>query len=222
MISHLLIDLDDTLYPTDSGVWSAISSRISEFMRVKLGMSPLEIRDARARYSRSFGTSLAGLMADHGIGADEYLAFVHDIPIEDMVQPDSKLREMLAGLPQHKAVFTNASRWHAERVLRSLTVDDIFDQIISIETLDLVNKPELAAYTRALEVMDYQPDPSDCLFADDRLKNLIPAARLGMTTVLVGNTVDAPHKIDHSIERIHELTAAIPLLLEGTGTHGVA
>ena len=222
MISHLLIDLDDTLYATDSGVWPAISSRISEFMRTKLGMAPQEIQDARARYTRSFGTSLAGLMADHAIAAEEYLAFVHDIPIDSMVQPDPELREMLAKLPQYKAVFTNASRAHAQRVLRALEVSDLFDQIISIETLGLVNKPELAAYTRALSAMESTPEASSCLFADDRVQNLIPASRLGMTTVLVNRKAEAPPEIDHSIERIHKLTATIPALLESAEDHGVA
>lgn len=221
VIRHLLFDLDDTLYPADSGVWPAISQRISEYMRTQLGMAPAEIREARTHYARSFGTTLSGLIADYGVDPEGYLDFVHNVSAQDLIPADAALRALLDGLPQQKAVFTNASRRHAIRVLRALGVADQFETVIAIEDLELVNKPELGAYTRALRAIG-QPDPTECLFVDDRSRNLIPAGRLGMTTVLVGERGELRDGIDHSIARVHDLTNAVPDLLKHGDSHGMA
>lgn len=213
MFSTLLFDLDDTLYPSGNGVWTAISNRISTYMERRVGLNPADIRRVRARYARSFGTSLAGLMADYDVDPDDYLAFVHDIPLERFIRPDAELRAMLRGLPQTKAVFTNASRAHAERALALLGVADLFDQIIAIEALDLVNKPELGAYTRALDYLD-RPEPETCLLVDDRAINLLPASKLGMTTVLVDRDGYTGDGVDYAIPKVHDLMRTVPRLEE--------
>lgn len=213
MIRHLLIDLDDTLYPANNGVWPAISERISAYMETRLELPADEVDSARARYARAFGTTLAGLMADYQIDPDEYLEYVHDIPLDRFVQPDPALRRALARLPQEKSVFTNASRGHAARTLQLLGVQDLFQRIISIEALDLINKPELGAYTRVLDLLE-RPDPAACAFADDRVRNLQPAARLGMTTVLVDGAGNPGDGVHFAVARVHELAEAVPALLE--------
>lgn len=214
MISTLLFDLDDTLYPSGNGVWRAISDRISAYMERRIGLTPTETRTLRARYARSFGTTLAGLMADYDVEPENYLAFVHDVPLERYIKPDPELRSMLTALPQTKAVFTNASRAHAERSLGILGVEDLIDQIIAIEALDLVNKPELGAYTRALGHLG-RPEPESCLLVDDRAVNLVPASRLGMTTVLVDRDGYAGDGVDYAIPQIHDLTRTVPRLHDG-------
>ncbi len=213
MIRHLLIDLDDTLYPANNGVWPAISERINAYMTTRLELAADEVASARARYARAFGTTLAGLMADYQIDPDEYLEYVHDIPLDQFVRPDPALRTALSRLPQEKSVFTNASRGHAVRTLQLLGVQDLFERIISIESLELVNKPELGAYTRVLELLE-RPDPTACAFADDRVRNLEPAARLGMTTVLVDGAGQTGDGVHYAISHVHELAEAIPALLE--------
>ncbi len=214
MFSTLLFDLDDTLYPHDNGVWRAISGRISAYMQQRIGLSSAETRRLRSRYARSFGTTLTGLMADYEVDPADYLGFVHDIPLDSYIQPDEELRSMLSALPQTKAVFTNASRAHAERALELLGVADLIDHLIAIETLDLVNKPELAAYTRALGYLG-RPEPDTCLLADDRAMNLTPASKLGMTTVLVDRDGYTGDGVDYAIARIHDLPRTVPKLWDG-------
>ncbi len=114
-------------------------------------------------------------------------------------------------MPQPKAVFTNASRGHAQRVLSQLGVENHFDRIIAIEDTGLVNKPELRAYTRALELVGLT-DGENSLFADDRPENLKPAAGLGMTTVLVSRRNNPEDYIDYQIQTITQLPQAIPEL----------
>jgi putative hydrolase of the HAD superfamily len=204
----LFIDLDDTLYPHDNGVWHAISGRIQEYLIQRLGLDPIEADRVRANYLTQFGTTLNGLRANYDIDPHDYLDFVHDIPLETMLHPDARLREILKTTPYHKIIFTNSSREHALRVLKSLDIADQIEQIIDILSLEFVNKPDPGAYTRAL-TLSGDPDPRDCTMIDDRLANLIPAGQLGFTTILVGSNLDG-HQADFQIASIH----ALPDILE--------
>ncbi len=207
----ILFDLDDTLYPSSSGVWQAIGERINEYMR-RLGIPADDVPRLREEYFHTYGTTLNGLVALHHIQPEDYLDFVHDLPLEDMLQPDARLRRMLESLPQRRVVFTNASRKHAERVLQCLGVLHAVDAIVDILTLDLCNKPRPEAYRRALDIVG-EADPQACVAVDDLPINLQTAKRLGMTTVLVGNH-RAAEGVDRRIPRITELTRALPDLLQ--------
>lgn len=207
----LFLDLDDTLYPGSSGVWQAIGVRIHEYMVQRVGIAPEDADRLRGTYLDAYGTTLNGLVANFHVDPHDYLEFVHDIPVEEMLEPDPSLRQMLASLAQRKVVFTNANRRHADRVLKRLGIADVINTIADLFALEMTNKPEAAAYRKAMALAG-EPDPTACVIVDDMLRNLIPAGRLGMTTVLISsNDVHAP--VDRRIASIHELTAALPELL---------
>ena len=207
-LKTLFIDLDDTLYPSNSGVWPAISERIDLYLINRLAIGPQKAQDLRRRYRRSFGTTLAGLMADHEIDPADYLQFVHDVPIERYVKADPALAYGLAGLPHAKWVFTNASRRHAQRVLAALGLAGTFQGVIAIEDLDYRNKPDLVAYRRALKLAG-AVSSAGCLLADDRWQNLKPARQLGMHTVLVGHRSPDQEGVDHWIDQIGLLPSVV-------------
>lgn len=208
----ILFDLDDTLYPSSSGVWQAIGERINEYMRHRVGIPPQDVPRLREEYFRTYGTTLNGLVALYRIQPEDYLDFVHDLPIEDKLQPNPELRFMLESLPQRRVVFTNASRKHAERVLECLGVRHAIDAIVDILALELCNKPRPEAFRRALNIVG-EPDPQACVAVDDLPSNLQTAKSLGMTTVLVGNHY-ADAGIDRRIPRVTELLRALPELLQ--------
>jgi putative hydrolase of the HAD superfamily len=205
----LLFDLDDTLYPRDSGVWEAIRERINAFISGGLSLPGEEAHELRSRYLKRYGATLNGLMANHDIDPLDYLRFVHDVPIEKLISPDPVLREMLVHLPQKKVIFTNSYAGHAHRILTRLGVRDLFPVIIDIIALEFHNKPDPVAYPMALRLSG-DIDPRGSLLIDDRAVNLSPGADLGMRTVLVG---DSSHfdsfQPDLSITDIHQLSAAI-------------
>jgi putative hydrolase of the HAD superfamily len=207
----VFFDLDDTLYPPSCGVWPAIGERIQAFLMDRLGVTYDEATRIRRGYFEKYGTTLNGLWHNHSVDPSDYLAFVHDVPLEEMIQPDPDLRAMLQALPQKRIVFTNANRQHAERVIACLDVSPEIDQIVDLFALEMVNKPEAAAYERALKLAG-ESDPHRCILADDLPRNLAPAKALGMTTVLVG-----PERqdgvADFQIERIADLTRAVPGLV---------
>jgi putative hydrolase of the HAD superfamily len=206
-VTTLLFDLDDTLYPPSSGVWQAIGERINRFMTERVGVPVERVAAMREEYFRAFGTTLNGLRANHGVDPDEYLAFVHDIPLDQMLKDDPALRAMLATLSQRKVIFSNASRAHAQRVLQRLGVDRFFEQIIDIHATDLVNKPDPASYRRAMALLG-EVHSQRCMIIDDQLRNLMPAKGMGMQTVWVHPQGDE-HGVDHHIASILDLPTCL-------------
>ncbi|MGD8813243.1 MAG: hypothetical protein PVI78_02070, partial [Anaerolineales bacterium] len=125
--STLLIDLDDTLYPSNNGIWEAIGDRINLYMRVRHGIQADRVRQLRDEYLRNYGTTLHGLMTNHGTDPHDYLNFVHDIPLEEYLQSNPALKSLLRRLPQRRVIFTNASHGHVQRVLKRLDIAAYID-----------------------------------------------------------------------------------------------
>jgi putative hydrolase of the HAD superfamily len=184
-ITTLLIDLDDTLYPASTGLWSLIRQRIDLYMHERLKMPWEEIPDLRHRLFSEYGTTLRGLQATIGLDAQDYLAFVHAVPVEERLLPDPELKQVLLRCFQRKVIFTNADTGHALRVLGALQVADQFDQIIDILAVAPYCKPMPEAYRVALRLAGVA-HPSECLVFDDSVSNLATARLLGCPTVLVG------------------------------------
>jgi putative hydrolase of the HAD superfamily len=184
--THLIFDLDNTLYPPSRGVVDRVDARITQFMVDRLGLAREEASALRARYRDAHGTTLNGLMRHHEVEPDEYLDCVHAIDVHDLLTPDPALATMLAALPYEKVVFTNGSRTHAERVLACLDVRAHFAAVFSLERVAYVPKPERAAFESVLAALGAAA--ADCVLIDDRADNCATARALGMRTVLVGTT----------------------------------
>jgi putative hydrolase of the HAD superfamily len=210
--STLFFDLDDTLYPNTNGLWSAIRERMGVFMRERLDLPPEDIPNLRRTYFETYGTTLRGLQIHHQVDASEYLAYVHDLPLDEFLNPDPVLRAMLLDLPQRKWVFTNADSDHAERVLATLGLSDCFAGIVDVRALGYLCKPDVKAYYRALSLTG-ENDPRQCILLDDAPRNLEPARGLGFTTVLVGSQEPHP-SANYSIPCLKDLPQVMPQLYE--------
>ena len=116
----IFFDLDDTLYPASTGLWHAIKERMNIYMRDRMGFDPAEIPHVREKYFLQYGTTLRGLQANHDIDVQDFLAFVHDLPLSDYIQPNPALCELIAALGTRNLIFTNADAAHARRVLKAL------------------------------------------------------------------------------------------------------
>jgi putative hydrolase of the HAD superfamily len=180
-----LFDLDNTLYPKSTGVMDVLSQRINEYMALRLGMDEETIKALRPRYWEQYGTTMRGLTTEHGISADDYLAYVHDFSVRGLLAPNAELDAVLQRLPWRKVVFTSSTRGHTQQVLEALGIAQHFDRIFDIRDTGYVCKPDPAAYRVVLLALGMQAE--QCLLVDDSLPNLQAAARLGMTTVWVGS-----------------------------------
>ena len=182
-IDTWIFDLDNTLYPPECDLFALIDERMQRFVGRKTGLPADEALALQKRYYHEHGTTLAGLMAHHGVDPREFLDEVHEISL-DRLSPDDELERGLARLPGRRLVFTNGSARHAERVLEALGVAALFEEIFDIEAGDLVPKPEPAAFEAI--VRRHAVTPKTAAFFEDLERNLAPAAAIGMTTVLVG------------------------------------
>ncbi len=208
----IFFDLDSTLYPESNGLWAAIRKRIDRYMHERMGLPKRDIPRLRNDFLNTHGTTLRGLQIHYHIDPADYLNFVHDLPLLEYLSPDPVLREILLGIPGQRWIFTNADLPHAIRVLDILGIQDCFDGIIDILTLDPLCKPKAEAYTFALTHVEAQ-DPNCCVLLDDSIRNLIPAKDLGLFTVLIGTNGTHP-KVDRSMVDIHNLPKFVPDLWE--------
>lgn len=206
----LFFDLDDTLYPSNSGLWDAIRDRMNEYMGKFIDLPIDDIVNLRQRYFEQYGTTLRGLQAHYKVDVDDYLAFVHDLPLEKYIQPDPALRKILLSLPQRRWIFTNSDINHSRRVLNILGIADCFEGIIDIRAIDFDCKPDKIAYEKALAISS-EADPSHCVIFDDAPRNLIPAREMGFYTVLVGRN-NADDSVNKSIPSLHKLHSCMPEL----------
>jgi putative hydrolase of the HAD superfamily len=207
-----LFDLDNTLYPRSSGLWEEIGRRINLYMVERLGIDEAEVSGIRDNYFKSFGTTLNALRRIHSVDPDEFLNFVHDIPLQNFINPHPELDQLLGRLKLRKVIFTNADAKHARRVLRRLGIIHHFEFIIDIHMIEFINKPERRSYLKALEYVSLRPE--ECLLLEDLPVNILPARELGMTTILVGEktTLNGAHyHIDNMLE-LDSVDAVKPFL----------
>jgi putative hydrolase of the HAD superfamily len=208
----LFFDLDDTLYSPQNGLWLAIRDRMRRYLIERMGFSPEEVDTLRQEYFIKYGTTLRGLLINHPerTNADDYLAFVHDIPLHEYIQPDPVLRSLLLSLPQRRWIFTNSDDRHAKRVLDVLGAGDCFEGIIDVRALGFACKPVEDAYHRALALTG-EIQPGRCILFDDSPRNLAPARALGFYTVLVGHNGSDPSAC-RTLPSLHELPEIMPEL----------
>jgi putative hydrolase of the HAD superfamily len=209
--SALFFDLDDTLYTSSNGLWEAIRDRMGLYMVERLNIPIDQVQDIRHRYYKTYGTTLRGLQLHHQVDADEYLAYVHDLPLDEYIQPNPDLCAMLDKLTVPYWIFTNADANHARRVLARLGARDCFEGIIDIRALGFCCKPEPDAYLRALALAG-SPDPGGCVMLDDAPANLAPARALGFTTVLVNHTCQPDPAAAYTISTALDLPMVLPEL----------
>ena len=207
-LTHLIFDLDNTLYPPSLGVVARVHELITGFMVERLAMTREHAAETRARSREEYGTTLNGLMRHHAVDPDEFLAHVHAIEIEDLIRPDAALLAMLRRLPQEKIVFTNGSAQHAERVLACLGVRACFGEVFSLERVAYMPKPTPRAFETVLAAIAALPER--CLVIDDRIDNLRTAHALGMHTMLVGAAAARDTAgIELAVASIHDLPDAL-------------
>jgi putative hydrolase of the HAD superfamily len=211
-ISTLFIDLDGTLYPEDNGVWDLISARMNQYIHEHFSIPLEKVSALRKEYYNQYGTSLRGLQHHYSVDAEDYLAYVHDVPLRKYIHPDPQLRAMFKKLPQTKWIITNSVRGHAHAVLLALGIDDLFNGVVDVLDTDYLPKPDPYVFQRALD-MAGNPAPQSCMFLDDLPKNLRTAKDMGFITVLVGSKPPEDTH-DYHIQRINQLADQILLLLE--------
>ena len=177
-----VFDLDNTLYPHHVNLWQQVDARIGEFVSAWLNISAEEARLIQKDYYRRYGTTMRGMMTEHGVSADDYLAYVHKID-HSPLQPNPEMGAAITKLPGRKLILTNGSVGHVDAVLSRLGLIDHFDGVFDIIAAELEPKPAPQTYQKFLR--DHVVDPAKSAMFEDLARNLVVPHQLGMTTVLV-------------------------------------
>lgn len=206
-ICEWVFDLDNTLYPAHCHLFDQIDRRMGEFISGLLDLDFTLARRLQKDYFHHYGTTLRGLMDNHGVDPDQFLTYVHEIDVS--VVPESPaLVAVLDRLDGRKVVFTNGPRSHAHTILERLGVHTHFDGIFDAADAGYIPKPDPECY-RAL-IANHDIDPKGAILFEDIERNLVPAAALGMTTVLVTSMaceeeVQVPPEDGHATH-VHHVT----------------
>jgi putative hydrolase of the HAD superfamily len=177
-----VFDLDNTLYPHHLNLWQQVDVRIRDYIVGFLNVTHDEAFRLQKDYYRRYGTTMRGLMEEHGLDPDKFLAVVHEIDHSPLT-PDPVLGAAIASLDGRKLILTNGTRRHAETVMRRLEIDQHFEDVFDIVAADLEPKPRPQVYDRFLK--RHGVDPAKAALFEDLARNLEVPHALGMTTVLV-------------------------------------
>jgi putative hydrolase of the HAD superfamily len=177
-----VFDLDNTLYPHHLNLWQQVDARIRAYISDFLKISEDDAFRLQKDYYKRYGTSMRGLMIEHGMQPDDYLDVVHQID-HSPIEPNPALGAALEKLPGRKLILTNGTRKHAEAVMRRLAVHERFEDVFDIVAAELEPKPAPQTYHRFLALHGVAPERS-AMF-EDLARNLEVPHALGMTTVLV-------------------------------------
>jgi len=193
-VSHWVFDLDNTLYPPEMRLFDQIEIRMTRWVMTALNVTEPEADRLRALYWRQYGTTLAGLMREHGVDPGPYLDDVHDIDFT-VLTPDPGLRAHIAALPGRRIVYTNGCAPYAEKVLEARGLAGLFDAVYGVEHAGFLPKPEKAAFD-AVFALD-RVDPSRAAMFEDDTRNLIEPHAMGMSTIHVAPMAAPADHIHH-------------------------
>jgi putative hydrolase of the HAD superfamily len=177
-----VFDLDNTLYPHHLNLWQQVDERIREYVARFLDVGREEAFRVQKDYYRRYGTTMRGLMTEHGLDPDDFLEFVHEIDHSPLT-PDPALGAAIEALPGRKLILTNGTRKHADAVTRRLAIERHFEGVFDIIAAELEPKPAPQTYDRFLKA--HGVDPARAAMFEDLARNLAVPHALGMTTVLV-------------------------------------
>ena len=170
------------------------------FIQNKFKLEESAAKDLQREMFLKYGTTMRGLMVEHGMDPEEFLHFVHDIDVSDL-EPDPVLKKLLEDLPGRRLIFTNGSVPHAQRITEQLGIGHLFEGIFDIVAANFLPKPEPITYQAMVDEFDVVTTAS--VMIDDMAKNLIPASNLGIRTVWLKHDKDWSSK-DFSSEHIDE------------------
>lgn len=194
-IEYLLFDLDNTLYPENSGMSIEIGHRMTAFVSKHLGIPPESAKKLRRQYRDSFGTTLQGLVSRAGFkNPERFFTEVHPENVENYIKRDPELKRMLSGIKIPKSILTNSPSEHAERVLNYLDIKDSFEHIFDIRFNNLNGKPAFELYEKVLSAIGKKPE--NVLFIDDLEMYLRPFKEIGGSILLVNNRTEKPETAD--------------------------
>ncbi len=181
-IDTWIFDLDNTLYSADSGIFQQVHKLMGEFISNHLNINIKDAKEIQRKYYKQHGTTLRGMMDNHGVKPDDFLSAVHKLDYS-IVGPNKDLNKELSKLKGRKIIYTNANLQHVKDVLNRLELTNMFKEVFDIKEAKYIPKPEITPYLQLIK--DYNINPSTTIMFDDIAKNLVPAKNVGFISVWI-------------------------------------
>lgn len=184
MIRHLLLDLDNTLYPASGAMDEGITNRMLAFVASWLKVSPEEAQRLRREGLKECGTTLEWLRTRHGLAdMGAFFEAVHPESEVDELIADPNLRPYLISLGLPMTLLTNAPMIHATRVLDFFNIRDLFAGIYDLTFHNGKGKPHASSFLDTLKASGFTVE--ETLFVDDLPKYCRGYRAVGGKAVLV-------------------------------------
>ncbi len=181
-IDTWIFDLDNTLYSADSGIFQQVHQLMGKFIQEFLNIDLQKAKEIQKKYYKEHGTTLRGMMDNYGVDPDHFLEEVHKLDYS-IVSSNDKLNEELKKLKGKKIIYTNANMAHTLNVLERIKLSNFFDEIFDIKMANYIPKPEIKPYEQIIK--DFDLNPSTSAMFDDIAKNLVPAKKVGFTSIWI-------------------------------------
>ena len=189
-----VFDLDNTLYPPHMRLFDQIEVKMTDWVMRALQVDRARADHLRAHYWQSYGTTLAGLMAEHDVDPGPYLTEVHEIDFS-VLSADPALAKAIARLPGRKIIYTNACVPYAEKVVEARGLGGLFDAVYGVEDANFHPKPEARAFSTVFDRDGL--DPAHAAMFEDDARNLMVPHALGMRTIHVAPEARPEPHIQH-------------------------
>jgi putative hydrolase of the HAD superfamily len=205
-VTTWVFDLDNTLYPPHMRLFDQIEVKMTDWVMQALQVDRARADHLRAYYWQTYGTTLAGLMSEHGVDPGPYLTDVHDIDFS-VLQPDAALARAIDALPGRKIIYTNACAPYAEKVVSARGLTGLFDGIYGVEHAEFHPKPEARAFQTVFAIDGL--DPTRSAMFEDEARNLAVPHALGMRTVHVAPKPEPAAHIQHHTDDLAAFLARL-------------
>jgi putative hydrolase of the HAD superfamily len=210
-ITNLILDADETLYPSDTGLVEAVRLRARDFIMSKQNLTIEQVNQRITYFFQSYDSILTGLMAEENINPEEFFTYVFDVPIEKYISPNPKLHKVFQDHNDLRAsIFSNSPRNYLERLIKTLGIYEDIDVIFDRSFFNYLPKSNPKIYQLVLD--NLRVKGAECLMVDDKPTNLKIAKIFGINTVLIAYDGDNNYSfIDHYISKINQIGKIIDL-----------
>ena len=188
--THLLFDMDNTLYPASSAIDKGITRRMLECVADFFHCTMDEAIALRSERIVHYSTTLEWLRSEGLTDVEGFLAHVHPSNEAEELPPQPGLRDFLISLNMPMSILTNAPHEHADTVLGKLGIADLFEAVTDIRDAGFNGKPYPDSYMAALKKVGATIE--NTLFLDDMQKYTDGWVALGGTAVLIGSPNGKP------------------------------
>ena len=163
-----------------------ININMTCYIKRELELSDDDANYLRINYWKRYGSTVRGLVENHGVSMKNFLSFTHKLSsIAPLIDVQKKVTRVIGKLPGKKYVVTNSPKKYAYEVLKIGNLLRCFDGIYSVEDMvvhrTIKCKPARLFWQKMVSRIGCER--KKVVVVDDSLTNLKTAKIAGFTTV---------------------------------------